>query len=228
MTAARRIYDGLKDPKSGAQLYPGLARGSEPFWVHRDLAQPVSNPDRPLQVAGLRRSGVGLDDVRLRRSTRLRGLPRRPKQKFAPLMNATDPNLEAFRKRGGKLVQYHGWNDQLITPLNSIDYYESVLAHFGRGRDRPRRSRTCRASFGCSWRRAWRTAAAGPARTCSTLRPRWNSGSSPASRPTAGRRGASVNGVVDRSRPLCVYPAVAVYRGSGDTNDAASFECAVR
>ncbi len=35
----------------------------------------------------------------------------------------------------------------------------------------------------------------------------------------------SVNGVVDRLRPLCVYPKVAAYRGTGDTNDAASFEC---
>ena len=34
-----------------------------------------------------------------------------------------------------------------------------------------------------------------------------------------------VNGVVDRSRPLCAYPAAAVYNGKGDTNDAASFSC---
>ncbi len=35
----------------------------------------------------------------------------------------------------------------------------------------------------------------------------------------------SVNGVVDRLRPLCAYPKVAVYSGKGDTNDAASFVC---
>ena len=39
------------------------------------------------------------------------------------------------------------------------------------------------------------------------------------------RRDAGVNGVVDRLRPLCPYPQVAVYKGQGDTNDAANFEC---
>jgi feruloyl esterase len=37
----------------------------------------------------------------------------------------------------------------------------------------------------------------------------------------------STNRVVDRSRPLCPYPQTAVYKGSGDTNDAASFACQV-
>ena len=32
-------------------------------------------------------------------------------------------------------------------------------------------------------------------------------------------------GVVDRTRPLCVYPKVAVYTGSGSTDDAANFKC---
>jgi hypothetical protein len=35
----------------------------------------------------------------------------------------------------------------------------------------------------------------------------------------------SINGVVDRSRPLCAYPKVAAYKGTGDTNEAANFEC---
>jgi feruloyl esterase len=35
----------------------------------------------------------------------------------------------------------------------------------------------------------------------------------------------ATNGVIDRLRPLCPYPQVATYKGKGDTNDAASFEC---
>ena len=42
--AARRVYRGLKDPNTGAQLYPGLAVGSEPFWPHRDPANPFPIP----------------------------------------------------------------------------------------------------------------------------------------------------------------------------------------
>ncbi len=42
--AAGRVYRGLKDPNTGAQLYPGLAPGSEPFWPHRDAANPFPIP----------------------------------------------------------------------------------------------------------------------------------------------------------------------------------------
>ena len=49
----------------------------------------------------------------------------------AALMNATDPNLSAFVRRGGRLLMYHGWNDQLIAPRNSINYYQSVVKALG-------------------------------------------------------------------------------------------------
>ena len=41
-------------------------------------------------------------------------------------MNAIDPNLKNFFAHGGKLLIYHGWNDQLISPVNSVNYYNSV------------------------------------------------------------------------------------------------------
>ena len=53
--------------------------------------------------------------------------------KLGALFNATDPNLTAFKSRGGKLIQYHGWSDPDITPLNSINYYESVAQTMGHG-----------------------------------------------------------------------------------------------
>jgi hypothetical protein len=49
-------------------------------------------------------------------------------EKLAAIANATNPDLREFQRLGGKLLQYHGWADQLISPQNSIDYYESVLA----------------------------------------------------------------------------------------------------
>jgi feruloyl esterase len=35
----------------------------------------------------------------------------------------------------------------------------------------------------------------------------------------------STNGRVDRSRPLCAYPQVARYDGTGSTDDASNFVC---
>jgi feruloyl esterase len=46
--------------------------------------------------------------------------------------------------------------------------------------------------------------------------------------PTRIEASHRTNGVVDKTRPLCVYPSVAIYKGSGDTNDAASFSCGVQ
>ena len=37
----------------------------------------------------------------------------------------------------------------------------------------------------------------------------------------------AVKGTVDRTRPLCPYPQVASYKGSGSTDDAANFTCAL-
>lgn len=52
-------------------------------------------------------------------------------KKFAGVVDATNPDLSAFMSRGGKLRMYHGWNDQLIAPRNSIDYFNNVLYTMG-------------------------------------------------------------------------------------------------
>jgi feruloyl esterase len=36
------------------------------------------------------------------------------------------------------------------------------------------------------------------------------------------------NGAPDRTHPLCPYPQQAVWNGTGNPNDAASYTCAVR
>ncbi|HEX5108502.1 MAG TPA: tannase/feruloyl esterase family alpha/beta hydrolase [Vicinamibacterales bacterium] len=53
----------------------------------------------------------------------------------AGFLNAKNPDLSAFKARGGKLILYHGWNDGgsggSISPLTTLDYYDSVLARMG-------------------------------------------------------------------------------------------------
>jgi feruloyl esterase len=137
--------------------------------------------------------------------------------KVGPIVTTMNPDLEAFSSRGGKLIMYHGWNDQLIAPENSVKYYSSVVDRFGRDRtDQFMRlfmvpgMDHCRGGVGPN---TFDLVTALDAWVMSGVAP---------SRITASR---ITNGKVDRTRPLCPYPQVALYTGTGSTDEAGSFEC---
>ena len=133
------------------------------------------------------------------------------------LLNATDPDLGAFRARGGKLLMYFGWADTALPPLMG-----DRLLREGGGSQRPQTRRT---SSACSWCPACSIAAAASAPTGSTRMTaliNWvENGIAPATI-TASQVD---NGKVVRTRPLCPYPQVARYSGSGSPDDAANFAC---
>ena len=61
---------------------------------------------------------------------------RAAKEKTAAALDAVNPDLTAFRARGGKLILYHGWNDPAIPAVNTVNYYQSVIAKMGQRRYR--------------------------------------------------------------------------------------------
>ena len=138
-------------------------------------------------------------------------------EKFAALINATSPDLNAFKTRGGKLIMCHGWNDQLIPPLNSINYYSSVAKKLGaKETDDFLRLFMVPGMTHCSGGPGPNTFDA-----LGALEQWVEHGTKPASLIASH----STNGAVDRTRPLCPYPQVATYKGSGSIDNAANFMC---
>jgi feruloyl esterase len=145
---------------------------------------------------------------------------------------AMNPDLREFFRRGGRLLQYHGWSDPSISPLNSINYYNSVLA-FMRGAARvPESYRLymvpgmdhCGGGDGPNAFDAigtieqWVEVGKAPDRIIATH----VSGGQTERTPFAS---LTIGGRVDRTRPLCPYPQVAEYTGRGSTDDASNFRC---
>lgn len=154
--------------------------------------------------------------------------------KTAAALNSNDPNLTAFRARGGKLIMYHGWNDPAIPALNTINYFESVEARMGK-RDRESFLRLfmvpgmehCGGGPGPNAFGAGGSGSSDPEHNMYRALEQWvEQGVAPA-RIIATKYNNDRNPAqgVKMTRPLCAFPNVAKYKGSGDTNDATNFAC---
>jgi feruloyl esterase len=149
--------------------------------------------------------------------------------KTARDLDATDPDLRRFAARGGKLIMYHGWNDPAISPWNSIHYYRSVQQTMG-------------ASEAASFLQLYMApgvehCAGGPGpdffgqlglptekgHGLFDVLESWVEDSTPPTGVVATKFGQDQKPAM--TRPLCPYPEVAKYDGSGETSLAGSFRC---
>jgi len=137
-------------------------------------------------------------------------------RELAPTLNATDPDISRFKARGGKLIMYHGWADPLVYSLESPLYYENVMEIMGglnKVKDFTRLFMVPgmgHCGFGGPF--------LGSFDTLSAL-VNW------VEKDQAPDRIIATNSFTSMTRPLCPYPEVARYSGSGSTNDAANFLC---
>ena len=129
--ALKKIYAGPKDPHTGRQIFPGFEPGAEaapadwPTWItgkspHGGLQFFFANGFFGDMVFGNPKWDFRSFDFH--KDTELTDA------KFASILNSTNPNLQPFNARGGKLILYQGWADSAVAPENAVNYYNSVVA----------------------------------------------------------------------------------------------------
>src|SRR5262249_30302024 len=137
--------------------------------------------------------------------------------KNGSVIEANDPDLAKFKARGGKLLLWHGWADPGPAPQNTINYRKEVIKKLG-GAPQD------------DWMRPFLLAGVGhcgggtgpdQADFLGAME-QWKEGGVAPNTVLASRRA----GQPEMSRPLCPYPQVAKFSGTGSTNDAKNFVCA--
>jgi hypothetical protein len=138
IAAVREVYAGPRDPLNGQRM-PGLEAGAEAepgnwdFWLLRSPTNPLGGADKKEHTSINERFFRHL--VRDQPSFVLADLNDADiavaRQRWAATLDATNPDLRAFQRRGGKLLQYHGWADAAIPPRMSLNYHAAVQRKLG-------------------------------------------------------------------------------------------------
>jgi feruloyl esterase len=209
--AARKIYEGPTNPTTHEKIWSPLFRGSELDWsFFSDSASPIGIATSAMRVIrgdpawDYRKVDFDRDVALADRSDLAR-------------VNASNPDISEYVRRGGKLILSGGWNNALVPAGAVLDYYNRVKATIGNENTRQAvRLYMVPGMIECN---------GGPGTDTfdmlSVMR-RWiESGQAP-NEVIASR---VEHGTVVRTRPLCPYPQVATYRGKGSTDDARNFLC---
>ncbi len=217
----RAIYDGVRDPKTGKQLFSGFPPGSE-----MQVALLMSGPE-PFPVAtsymrqlvfgdqkgwDFRKFDYGADAAKARAYA-------------DKTLDAPANGLGPFFAHGGKLLLSHGWTDGLIPANNTVAYYEKLSS----GLPTKQKQGQLRLFMVPGMNHC--SGGEGPSAidTLGAIDQWAASGMAPdrlIAAPNLGPPGAPGPQPTPMTRPLCPYPAVARYKGEGPTDKAESFACA--
>jgi len=141
VASARSIYDGRRDPRTGKIAFPGFSPGAEAEGNSWNAWITGPTEDKHSNAAGYQFSSNAFKYFAFQDPTfdflkmDLGAEFDRAHAIMGPMIDSPNPDLSAFRKNGGKLVQYHGWNDPAIPARSSIRYYEDVGRTMGKTDD---------------------------------------------------------------------------------------------
>ena len=229
VAAARAIYGGPVRPSTGERLFPGYALGSEyfeapnglggwaPYWS--GITEPGGSTAAFMKYSVFEDPDYDVMQFDFDADWDLaNNRPIGNDETLSSALNAIDPDLSAFKAGGSKLISYHGWADPLVTAHNAVNYFEIVIAEQGSVEQTTDFYRLFMAPGMAHCR-----GGPGPDRfdAVSAIE-QWVEQGVPPDQLIASKM---VEGEVSRTRPLCAYPQVARYTGSGSIDDAANFAC---
>jgi tannase/feruloyl esterase len=212
--AAKKIYSPATNPRTGAELFSSLVPGTELGWgIQAQGPEPSANIYDQYRYVVFKDANWDWKTFDFDKDAARGDRPENV------IMNATNPDMKAFFAHGGKLLLYHGWSDPQVPTLNTIKYYNGVVKNLGGADKAADRVRLFLApGMGhCG-------GGEGPS-VFDKVGPlvQWvEHGKAPDALPASH----VTDGKVDRTRPLCPYPQVARYKGTGSVDDAMNFECA--
>jgi len=216
VAAARKIYAGPKNPRTGKQIYSPLYPGSELGWAQLAAgAEPLGIP------VDFFRFYVFQDpnwDYKTRRLNWDSDVALADRPEISPV-NAVDPDLRKYFARGGKLLLIGGWNDSSVPPDVAVNYYKDVVAKTGA---KPTRESMrffmvpgMNHGVGTDGTENFNVD------TLALIEQWKQTGKAPDQLVMDHYKDGKQVG----RRLVCQYPQIAKYKGSGNPEDPASFEC---
>jgi precorrin-6B methylase 2 len=130
-----KVYAGAKNPRSGEPIFPGYAKGSELEWSSWIAGTDLPPKNRQHLIADNLFKYMVFNQAEWDWKTFDFDKDVALADQRASAVNAINPDLRAFKQRGGKLLQYHGWYDPAISAINSINYFASVQKQLGDTKD---------------------------------------------------------------------------------------------
>jgi feruloyl esterase len=224
VTALQKIYAGPR-LRDSTQVYAGMPVGGEGLennwdeWIAKEESMQAM-----FALESFRWMVYGDPEWELSRFDIDRDYPK-ARERIASIMNSDDPDLSAFIGSGGKLLLYHGWNDAAIPAGATLDYHASVRKTLGPVADEQVRLFMIPGVMHCGGgvgptdfdlldqMDQWVESGAAPERIVAT------------EYDPPAIFGPAADAKVIRTRPLCPWPKVARYKGSGATDDHSNFMC---